>query len=86
MDHFYHLGYAEVPTRIQGRDFIAKTGKIQVVGEDPRHYPPLIALALNPELIEFLIEELPHNDGFTKELVALRDRMKDLLWERVADR
>ena len=48
----------------------------------------LVALALNPSMIEFFINELSvHNarDGFTEELVKLREDMKEVLWQRFAD-
>jgi hypothetical protein len=62
----------------------AATSRIEVVGDDPRHYPPLFALAVNPDMLDWLIESLPHGDGFTKELVALREDAKQTLWDRTA--
>lgn len=88
MDHFFSLGYAEVPVDVGSGGYIKKRDKIQVVGDDPRWYPPLVALALNPSMIEFFINELSvHNarDGFTEELVKLREDMKEVLWQRFAD-
>jgi hypothetical protein len=81
----YRLGYAEVPVKIGPRSgYITKRERIEVVGDDPRHYPPLFALAVNPDMLDWLIESLPHGDGFTKELVALREDAKQTLWDRTA--
>lgn len=88
--HFFTLGYAEVPVNVTGHGTITKTERIPVLGDDPRHYPPLVALALNPEMIEWIISELEfanrtdREDGFVTELKALRDEMKEGLWNRTA--
>ena len=42
----------------------------------------LCVLGLDATSLEFLIECLPHEDGFTKGLRELRDLAKDELWAR----
>ena len=49
-----------------------------------------MALALNPEMVEWLIDTLDtgrvgREDGFVRELRALRDEMQTRLWERAAE-
>lgn len=87
--HLYVLGYAEVPTGPRGS--IVKRERIAVYGDDPAWYPPLVALALNPEMVEWLISELEfrpgtagREDGFVTDLKRLRDEMKEGLWARSA--
>ena len=87
--HFYVIGHAEVPVNVTGRGSITKTERIPVYGDDPRHYPALVALALNPEMVEWLLAELDRGrangeDGVVRELRALRDEMRTRLWERSA--
>ena len=79
-----------MPTNVTGRGSIIKKERIPVYGDDPRHYPALVALALNPEMIEWLIVTLDtgrvgREDGFVSELRALRDEMQTRLWERSVD-
>ena len=86
----YVLGYAEVPVNVAAGGSIIKRERIPVYGDDPRHYPPLLALALNPEMVEWLLNELEfanrtsREDGFVTELRRLRDEMKEGLWTRTA--
>ena len=42
----------------------------------------LCVLGLDATSLEFLIEHLPREDGFTKGLRELRDLAKDELWAR----
>lgn len=90
MNHFYVLGHVDVPVSVTPRGSITKSERIPVYGDDPRWYPPLVALALNPEMIEWLISELEFSnravreDGFVTELKLLRDEMRDSLWTRTA--
>ena len=42
----------------------------------------LCVLGLDATSLEFLIDHLPREDGFTKGLRELRDRAKDELWAR----
>lgn len=89
MNHLYVLGHAEVPTNVTGRGDITKRERIPVYGDDPRHYPALVALALNPEMVEWLIDALDsgrlgREDGFVRDLRELRDEMQERLWARAA--
>lgn len=83
------LGHVEVPVNVAPGGTITRRRRIPVYGEDPRHYPPLVALALNPSMVDYLIQELDNprhsKDGFVRELEALRDEMKEALWTRVVD-
>jgi hypothetical protein len=44
----------------------------------------LVGLGLGAGSIEFLLQYLPQDDGFTKGLRELRDIAKDELWAREA--
>lgn len=88
--HLYRLADVEVPVDVTPGGYIKKRERIPVYGDNPAWYPPLVALALNPESIEWLIGELEFaqrtfsEDGFITDLKRLRDEMKEGLWARTA--
>lgn len=45
---------------------------------------PVAVLVLDARGVEFLIENLPYDDGMTKDLIKLRERAKEELWTREA--
>lgn len=42
----------------------------------------IVLLGVTPETLEFLTDRLPQDDGFTKELYAIRDEAMVELWGR----
>lgn len=41
-------------------------------------------LVLDARGLDFLIEELPHDDGMTRDLITLREKAKESLWARLS--
>jgi hypothetical protein len=45
---------------------------------------PVALIAIDARGLDFLIEELPRTDDFTRELTTLREKARAALWERAA--
>lgn len=53
---------------------------VRLTHDDPDDV--ILFLAMTPETMEFLTDQLPQDDGFTKELYEVKFEAQKELWER----
>lgn len=87
----YTLGYADVVVSVTSGGTIMKRSSLPIFGDNPAHEPPLFCIAVNPSMLDWLIEELESktgvtDDGYVKWLKERREEYKHVLWDRVSGR